>query len=133
MTYVKNFIIATLVITLTSCDTPGSIEVQNDFPLKAQVKISYQNKTYEPYTIDIEPLRKAEIILGFGARWNEQFTYSYKDEVVDTISVKLGQIEYYCATTKCKSDLFTKANKSSSKKLIIVVDANLIKNSFTKS
>jgi len=132
MIYKGIFILALLIATVMSCDVPGTIEIKNDLKQQASVKISYQDKFYKPYILEIQPLKKAEIRLGFGARWNEDYSNHYRNEVIDTIYLTLDKTEYYCETEECKADLFSEANRRTKKKLRIAIDTKLIDKSFTK-
>ena len=123
-----------LLIGITGCDIPGVLEVKNE--LSEEIEITYSNQGQEKIesrnTGMILPSDKGTISLGFGTRWTEKFIEDYPKLILDTITLKVGEIEYYCSSEKCKTELVNKANRKSKRRMSITINSDLIKNSFER-
>ena len=114
---------------------PGILEVKNE--LYEAVELTYSIQDQEK--IDslnsgiIQPKEKAVISFGFGIRWNEEVIQNYPKNILDTLSIRIGDSEYFCASEKCKSRLINKSNEKSRRKMTISIYLNLINSSFTKN
>jgi len=124
-----------LIVCLTGCDVPGTIEIKNNLNEDIKVSYSFQNtdEDYKPHSNQIKPNEKGLLILGFGTRWDDSFINHYPIEIIDTVYLNVGETIYYCSSPKCKKMLFNTANRKSKRKMTITINNELVDNSFVKN
>lgn len=120
------------LITFFGCDVPGIVEVKNNYNEAITFSYSFKDDYSEQRSITVMPKESKNIMHGFGFRWTDSRLANHATDVVDTIYLAAGKKHYYCSTEKCKKAIFNKLNRTSKKKLKIVVDSALIKSLFTK-
>ena len=128
----KLFVLVTFIII--GCDIPGKIEISNNLNKVVVISYTYKNKieNHKSKVYQINPNEKKIIMLGFGTKWDESYIKYYPNEIIDTINLKVGNIEYLCFDKKCKSKIFNMTNRKSKTTMEIVIDSNLIRESFIK-
>jgi len=125
-------ILLILTMFIQGCDVPGLIEIKNELNQTIAFSFTFKNihKSFQSQITEVQPNQKGFFILGFGTRWNDVFLNNYSTKVIDTINLKIGEIDYYCLDKKCKRELFNKITRKSKRKVSIVFGSELIKNSF---
>lgn len=128
----KKILLYLLILGIIGCDVPGVLEIKNE--LNKEIEISYSNQGEQRIdsinTGIIQPNKKGIIAFGFGTRWNDSFIENYPKNILDTLTIKVGDTEYYCSSEKCKKEIINRANRKSKRKMSITINSKLIDKSF---
>ncbi len=129
---IKYKLLLLLILGIIGCDVPGVLEIKNE--LNKEIVVSYSNQGIQRIdsinTGIIQPNKKGLITFGFGTRWNDYFMEDYPKNILDTLTIKVGEMEYYCSSEKCKKELINRTNWKSIRKMSITINSKLIDNSF---
>ena len=124
-------ILILLLIGIVGCDVPGIIEVENSLKEEVTIFYSMQNEgANRTKNVKIKPNEKEILTVGFGSRWDEAFIREYSNDIIDTITIIVGNKNYYCNTRKCKALIFNLANRKSRRKILLTINTNLISQAF---
>jgi hypothetical protein len=86
-----SLVICVLLLSFTSCDVPGRLEIVNKTDQTAYYKYLLLNDSggVDTFNIEIQGMSRAGILYGFGWQWNDEriTDYSERIEKIELLSV----------------------------------------------